>query len=57
MNNVIQFPNSDVKEYRQKCCFMNRAVQVEGEDGELQKLSLIHIWISAWSIMKHSVRW
>ena len=37
MNNVIQFPNSDVKEYRQKCCFMNRAIQVEGEDGELQK--------------------
>ena len=33
MNNVIRFPNSDVKECRQKCCFMNRAVQVEGEDG------------------------
>lgn len=44
MNNVIQFPNSDVKEYRQKCCFMNRAVQVEGEDGELQKYPCIVLY-------------
>lgn len=53
MNNVIQFPNSDVKEYRQKCCFMNRAVQVEGEDGEVLvttqiylKQSGLHQWSS-----------
>ena len=44
MNNVIQFPNSDVKEYRQKCCLMNRAVQVEGEDGELQKYPCIVLY-------------
>lgn len=44
MNNVIQFPNSDVKEYRQKCCFMNRAIQVEGEDGELQKYPCIVLY-------------
>lgn len=34
MNNVIQFPNSDIKDYRSKCVFMNRGVQVEGEDVE-----------------------
>lgn len=44
MNNVIRFPNSDIKEYRQKCCFMNRAVQVEGEDGELQKYPCIVLY-------------
>ena len=43
MNNFIQFPNSDVKEYRQKCIFMNRAVQVE-EDGELQKYPCIVLY-------------
>ena len=32
MNNIVKFPNSDVKEYRQKCCFMNRSVQIQGED-------------------------
>ena len=50
MNNVIQFPNSDVKEYRQKCCFMNRAVQVEGEDGELQKYPCIVLYEEATDI-------
>ena len=44
MSNVIRFPNSDIKEYRQKCCFMNRAVQVEGEDGELQKYPCIVLY-------------
>ncbi len=36
MNNVIQFPNNNVKEYRSKCVFMNRAVHIEDENGELQ---------------------
>ena len=35
MNKVISFPNSDIKEYRQKCIFMNRAVQIVGEDGSV----------------------
>ena len=35
MNNVIQFPNNNVKEYRSKCVFMNRAVHIEEENGEL----------------------
>lgn len=44
MNNVIQFPNSDIKVYRQKCCFMNRNVQVNGEDGELRKYPCIVLY-------------
>lgn len=44
MNSIIQFPNSDVKEYRKKCCFMNRAVQVAGEDGELHKYPCIVLY-------------
>lgn len=44
MSNVIRFPNSDVKEYRQKCCFMNRAMQIEGEDGDLQKYPCIVLY-------------
>lgn len=44
MNNVIRFPDSDIKRYREKCCFMNRAVQVMGEDGELHKYPCIVLY-------------
>lgn len=44
MINIIKFPNSDVKEYRQKCCFMNRAIQIVGEDGELKKYPCIILY-------------
>lgn len=44
MSNIIQFPDSDVKEYRQKCCFMNRTVQVKGEEGELHKYPCIVLY-------------
>lgn len=44
MNNVVKFPNSDVKEYRQKCRFMNRSVQIQGEDGEIQKYPCIVLY-------------
>lgn len=44
MNNVIQFPNSDIKDYRSKCVFMNREVQVEGEDGEKQTYPCIVLY-------------
>lgn len=44
MNNIIKFPNSDIKEYRQKCCFRNRAVQVQGEDGDIQKYPCIVLY-------------
>ncbi len=44
MNNVIQFLNSDVKEYRHKCCFKNRSVQINDEDGELQKYPCIVLY-------------
>lgn len=44
MNNIVKFPNSDIKEYRQKCCFMNRAVQVQGEDGDIQKYPCIVLY-------------
>lgn len=44
MNNVIEFQNSNIKEYRQKCCFINRAVQVEGEEGELHKYPCIVLY-------------
>lgn len=44
MNNVIQFPDSDVKDYRKRCTFMNREVQVVGEDGEMQKYPCIVLY-------------
>ena len=44
MNKVISFPNSDVREYRQKCIFMNRAVQVVGEDEGLEKYPCIVLY-------------
>lgn len=44
MRNVIQFPSSDVKDYRQKCTFMNRGILVEGEDGSLQKYPCIVLY-------------
>jgi len=44
MNNVIQFYNSDIKDYRSKCVFMNRGVQVEGEDGEKQTYPCIVLY-------------
>ena len=44
MNNVVKFPNSDVKEYRQKCRFINRSVQIQGEDGEIQKYPCIVLY-------------
>lgn len=44
MDNVINFPNYELKEYRQKCCFKNKAVQVEGENGELYKYPCIVLY-------------
>jgi integrase len=44
MNKVISFPNSDIKEYRQKCIFMNRAVQIVGEDGIMEKYPCIVLY-------------
>ncbi|EGD47037.1 hypothetical protein Cpap_1233 [Ruminiclostridium papyrosolvens DSM 2782] len=44
MTNVIQFANSDVKEYRSKCVFINRMVSVEGEDEEKRNYPCIVLY-------------
>ena len=44
MHNIIPFPDNGVKEYRQECCFMNRAVQIEGEDGKLKNYPCIVLY-------------
>lgn len=44
MKNVIHFPNIKEKEYRKRCTFMNRSVQIEDEYGELQKYPCIVLY-------------
>lgn len=34
MEKVLQFPKVDIKEYRQKCSFINRSIKVEREDNK-----------------------
>ena len=44
INNIIRFPNSEVKELRKRCIFINRPVQIEGEDGEKQTYPCIVLY-------------
>lgn len=44
MKNIVQFPSSDIKEYRQRCSFINKAVLIKGENEEIQKYPCIVLY-------------
>lgn len=44
MKNIIAFPNYEIREYRKKCCFKPKAVQLEAENGELYKYPCIVLY-------------
>ena len=44
MSNVIRMPGSSPGEFRQKCVFRNRPVQIRGEDGKLENYPCIVLY-------------